>query len=164
MNNLRSTFASDVCTGVANYLCTHENVILVFPELRSNEGNKHQNYRRVSSKLVNHGNICIIECLTRHDSPYMTIKDGLHTSTLFLDSSVYDLRMTSHAVADDITAQTRELIIVRYLTRWISILFTAICMARHVKRIIVSLWNTARAPYFIMLSHSTKKSIRFKSI
>ena len=39
----------------------------LFPELRSNDGNKHQNNTRVSEETVRHESIYIILFLTRHN-------------------------------------------------------------------------------------------------
>ena len=39
----------------------------LFPELRSNEGNKHQNNARVSGETVRHENTYIILFLIRHN-------------------------------------------------------------------------------------------------
>ena len=45
----------------------------LFPELRSNEGNKHQNNTRVSAETVRHESTYIILFLTRHNE---SINDG----------------------------------------------------------------------------------------
>ena len=55
---------NNVCTRVANCLCAHERVILVFISL---VGNKHQNNTRVSAKTVRRKSTYIILFLTRHN-------------------------------------------------------------------------------------------------
>ena len=47
----------------------------LFPELRSNEGYKHQNNTRVSAETVRHESTYIILFLTRHDESTNDDKD-----------------------------------------------------------------------------------------
>ena len=69
-----------VWTRVANCLCTHDRVILVlFPDLRSNEGNKHQNKTRVSAYTVRHKSTHIILFLTRHNESINDAKTRMFT-------------------------------------------------------------------------------------
>ena len=83
---IRSDFKyieNDVCTWVTNCFSAQERVILVFmSELRSNEGNKHQNNTWVSAETVHHESTYIISFLTRHnDNKNDDKNDDLHTST-----------------------------------------------------------------------------------
>ena len=57
----------------------------LFPELPSNEGNKHQNNTRVSTETVRHESTCIILFLAWHNDDKNDNKnDDLHTSTIIL--------------------------------------------------------------------------------
>ena len=81
----------------------------LFPELRSNEGNKHQNNTRVSAETVRHESTYIILFLTRHNKSINDDKnDDLYTSSSGPTRSVFDLIMTSQSIADDVT-MTRQL-------------------------------------------------------
>ena len=51
----------------------------LFPELRSNEGNKHQNNTRVSAETVHHESTYIISHLTRHNESITTLKTTIFT-------------------------------------------------------------------------------------
>ena len=51
----------------------------LFPELRSNEGNKHQNNTRVSAWTVRHKSIYIILFLTRHKESINNAKTRIFT-------------------------------------------------------------------------------------
>ena len=80
----------------------------LFPELRSNEGNKHQNNTRVSAETVRHESTYIILFPTRHnESINYDKKDDLYTTTPCLTRSVVVLLMTSQSIADDVT-MTRQ--------------------------------------------------------
>ena len=75
----------------------------LFPELRSNEGNKHQNNTRVSALTVCHESTYIL-FLTRHNEPINDDKnEDLHTPSPWLTCSVHVLLMTSQSSADDVT-------------------------------------------------------------
>ena len=80
----------------------------LFPELRSNEGNKHQNNTRVSTETVRHESTYIILFLTRHNDDKNNDKSvDLHTSTQYFTRKVYVLLMTSQSIADDVTITTQ---------------------------------------------------------
>ena len=81
----------------------------LFPELRSNEGNKYQNNTRVSTWTVRHKSTYIILSLTWHNESinYAKNKD-LGTSSPCLTRSLYVLLMTSQPIGDDVT-KTRQL-------------------------------------------------------
>ena len=54
----------------------------LYPELRSSEGNKHQNNTRVSAKTVRHKSTYIILFLTRHNESINAAKnEDLQTSS-----------------------------------------------------------------------------------
>ena len=75
----------------------------LFPELRSNEGNKHQNNTRVSAKTVRHESTYIILFLIWHNEYIDDDKnDDLHTSSPCFTRRVYFLLMTSQSIADDV--------------------------------------------------------------
>ena len=86
---IRQNIENNVCTRVTNCFSAHERVILcLFPELRSNEGNKHHNNTRVSAETVRHESTYIILFLTRHnesinddknDDPYTLSKCFTHS-------------------------------------------------------------------------------------
>ena len=81
----------------------------LFHELRSNEGNKHQNNTRVSTGTVRHESTYIILFLTRHKESIKDDKnDDLYTSSPCLGRLVFILLMTSQSIADDVT-MTRQL-------------------------------------------------------
>ena len=88
---------------------TRELFWCLFPELRSNEGNKHQNNTGVSAETVHQESIYIILFLTWHNNDKNDNKnDEFHTSTPCLTHGVYILLMTSQSIADDVTI-TRQL-------------------------------------------------------
>ena len=101
---------NNVCTRVTNCFSAHERVILVYiPELRSNEGNKYQNYTWVSTETVRHENTYIILFLTWHTESINDDKnDDLYTSAPCLTGLVFILPMTSQSIANDVT-MTRQL-------------------------------------------------------
>ena len=74
----------------------------LFPELRSNEGNKYQNNTRVSTETVRHESKYIILFLTRHNESINDKNDDLYTSSPCLTRSVFVLQMTSQSIADDV--------------------------------------------------------------
>ena len=81
----------------------------LFPELRSNEGNKHQNNTRVSAETVRQESTYIILFLTRpNESINYDKNDDLYTSSSCLTRSVFVLLMTSQSIADGVT-MTRQL-------------------------------------------------------
>ena len=81
----------------------------LFPELRSNDGNKHHNNTRVSAEIVRHENKYIILFLTLHNDDINDDKNNdLHTSNPYLTRWVYVLLMTSQSIVDDVTI-TRQL-------------------------------------------------------
>ena len=112
---------------MANYCRAHKRVTLVyFPELRSNEDNKHQDNARASSETVRHAECTyIILFLTRHNE---TINGDKIRRTSRIDSvspSLYILLMTPQLTTERCT------IVMRahekwYLTHYIPILFTVI--------------------------------------
>ena len=58
---------NNVCTRVTNFSSLTKGIFWgIFPELRSNEGNKHQNNTRVSTETVRHKCIYIILFLKCH--------------------------------------------------------------------------------------------------
>ena len=80
----------------------------LFPELRSNEGNKYQNNTRVSAETVRHESTYIILFLTRHNESINDYKnEELYTSSPCLIRSVFVLLMTSQSTADDVTMTTQ---------------------------------------------------------
>ena len=91
------------------YMLTRGLFWCLFPELRSNEGDKHRNNTRVSAQTVCHKTTYIILFLTRHNKPINDDKnDNLHTPSPWLTCSVYVLLMTSQSSADDVK-MTRQL-------------------------------------------------------
>ena len=81
----------------------------LFPELRRNEGNKHQNNTRMSAETVRHESTCIILFLTQHNGDKNDDKnDDLHTSTPRFTRWIYIMLMTSQSIVDDVTI-TRQL-------------------------------------------------------
>ena len=75
----------------------------LFPELRSNEGNKYQNNTRVSTEAVRHESTYIILFLTRHNEFMNNDKnDDLFPLSPCLTRKVLGLLMTSQSIADDI--------------------------------------------------------------
>ena len=75
----------------------------LFPELRSNEGNKYQNNTRVSTETARHESTYIILCLTRLNESINDDKnDDLYASSP-IARSVFILLMTSQLIADDVT-------------------------------------------------------------
>ena len=94
---------------VTNCFSAHERVLLcLFPELRNNEVNKHNNNTRVSAETVRHDSTCIIIFLTRHNESINDNKYDFYTSFPCLNRSVFILLMTSQSIADDVTI-TRQL-------------------------------------------------------
>ena len=80
----------------------------LFPELRSNEGNKRQNNTRVSAQTVRHKSTYIILFLTRYNESINDAKnEDLHTSSPCLTRSLYVLLMASQSIGDDVT-MTRQ--------------------------------------------------------
>ena len=68
----------------------------LFPELRSKEGNKHQNNIRMSTEIVCHESAYINLFLTQHNDNKNDDKNGdLHASSLCLTRLIYVLLMTS---------------------------------------------------------------------
>ena len=81
----------------------------LFPELRSNEGNKYQNNTRVGAETVRHESTYIILFLTRHNGSIIDDKNNdLYTSFPCLTRKVLILLMTSQSIVDDVT-MTRQL-------------------------------------------------------
>ena len=99
---------NNVCSRVTNCFSA---ILVLFPELRSNEGNKHQNNTWVSAETVRHESTCtyIIWFLTRRNESINDDKnDDLYTSSPCLTCSVFVLLMTSQSITDDVT-MTRQL-------------------------------------------------------
>ena len=75
----------------------------LFPALRSNEGNKHQNNTRVSAETFRHESTYIVLFPTWHDE---AINDDnnkdLYTSPPCLTRWVFVLLMTLQSIADDV--------------------------------------------------------------
>ena len=83
--------------------------LCLFPELPSNEENKHKNNTRVSAETVRYLSTYIILFLTRHNESIIDDKyDDLYASSPCLTRSVYVSLMTSQSIADDVT-MTRQL-------------------------------------------------------
>ena len=95
---------------MANCLCTHKGVLLVFiSRLYSNVGNKQENNIWVSIWTIHHKSTYIILFLTWHNESISNNEnDDLHTLSSFLTRLVYVLLMMSQSIADDIT-MTRQL-------------------------------------------------------
>ena len=76
----------------------------LFPELRSNKGNKHKNNTWVSTETVCHESTYIILFLTWHDESMNADKnDDLDTLSLYLTCSAFILLMPSQWIAEDNT-------------------------------------------------------------
>ena len=82
--------------------------LCLFPELWSNEGNKHKNNTRVSAETVHHKSTYIILYLTRHSESVNDVKNDINTSSPCLIRLVFVLPMMSQSIADDVTI-TRQL-------------------------------------------------------
>ena len=83
---------------------SREGFLCLFPELRSNEGNKHKNNTRVSAETVRHESTYIILFHARHNESKNDDKNvDLYTSSPSLAHSVFVLLMTSQSIADDVT-------------------------------------------------------------
>ena len=82
---------------------TRELFLYLFPELRSNQGNKHKNNTRVSAETVRHESSYIILFLTQHNE---SINDDLHTSFPCFTLTLFLLLMTSQSIADVLTIIT----------------------------------------------------------
>ena len=68
--------------------------LYLFPQLRSNEGNKHKNNTRVSAETAHRESTYIIVFYTRHNESINENKnDDLYTSTPCLPRSVFVLLM-----------------------------------------------------------------------
>ena len=81
----------------------------LFPELRSNDGNKYQNNTRVSTETVYHESTYVILFLTRHNDYINDDKnDDLYTPSPCLTRSVFVLLLTSQSIVGDVT-MTRQL-------------------------------------------------------
>ena len=81
-------------------ICAHERVILVlFHELRTNEGNKHKNNTRVSAQTVRHESTCIILFLARHNESIIDDKNN-DRSRVFLARFIFCWWRQS--IADDV--------------------------------------------------------------
>ena len=101
---------NNVYTQVTNCFSAHERWFwCLFPELRSNEGNKHQNNTRVTAETVRHKCTYIILFLTQHNESINDDKNNdLYALSQCLTHSVFVLLMTSQSIADD-TIMTRQL-------------------------------------------------------
>ena len=89
--------------------------LCLFPELRSNEGDKHKNNIRVSAETVRHESNYIILFLTRPNEYINNDEnDDLYTSFPCLTRSVFVLLMASQSIApwrhnnDTIVMRSRE--------------------------------------------------------
>ena len=77
---------------------------VLFPELRSNKGNKHKNNPLVSAETIRHSSTFIILFLTWHNESINDDKNnGLYTSSTCLTCLVFILLMTSQSISDDVT-------------------------------------------------------------
>ena len=109
----------------------------LFPELRSNEGNKYQNNTRVSAETVRHESTYIILFLTRHNESINHYKwRDLHIAPV---SHSFGCPSADDATVDCWWRHNDQTIVTRsleqwYLTRKISILFTAIFTADRVRK------------------------------
>ena len=74
----------------------------LFPELRSDEGNKHHNNTWVSAETVCQESIYIIVFLTWHNESINDDKND-YTLSVWLTRLVFVLLMTSQSIANDIT-------------------------------------------------------------
>ena len=94
----------------------------LFPELRSNEGNKYQNNTRMSTETICHESIYIILFLTRHNESINDYKnDELYTWSPCLTGSVFVLFLTSQSIADHVT-MTRQITWIM-ISNWLDIDF-----------------------------------------
>ena len=87
---------------------TRGSFLCLFPELRSNEGNKYKNNTRVSAETVRHESAYIISFLTRHSASINHNKTTIKHRSPCLTRSVFVLMMTSQSFADGVTI-TRKL-------------------------------------------------------
>ena len=87
------------------FVLTRGLFLRLFPELRSNDGNKHKNNTRVTrQKHPSRESTYIILFLTRHLESINDDENGdLNTSPPCLTCSVFDLLMKSQSIADDVT-------------------------------------------------------------
>ena len=95
---------NNVCTLVMNYFSTHERFIFcLFPHLRSNEGNKHENSTQVSAGTVHQESTYIILCLTWHKGNKHENSTQVSAETVHRDSSYFILFLTWHnkSINDD---------------------------------------------------------------
>ena len=75
----------------------------LFPDLRINEGNKHQNDIQASAETARHESTYIILFLIRHNESINGYKNvDLYTSSPCLTRSVFVLLMTSQSIADGV--------------------------------------------------------------
>ena len=99
------------CEYIDNNLCSsaHEGVFLcLFPELRSNEGNKPKNNIWANAEAVRHEITYIILFLTRQSESINDDKnDDFYTSSPCLTRAVFLLLMTSQSIADDVTTMIK---------------------------------------------------------
>ena len=82
----------------------------LFPELRSNEANKHRNNTRMSAWTARHDstNILIFISYITQRIHKWRYNDNLHTSTPCVTCSIFILMMTSQSIADDVTMTRRS--------------------------------------------------------
>ena len=73
--------------------------LCLFPELRTNKGNKLKNNTQVGAEAVRHESTYIISFLTRHNESINDDKnDDLYTSSPCLTCSVFIPLMTSQSI------------------------------------------------------------------
>ena len=130
---------NNVCTRVANCLCAHERVILVFISL---VGNKHQNNTRVSAKTVRRKSTYIILFLTRHNvSKKWRLKRG--SSHIIPVSHSLSLHSADDVTIDWWWRDNDQTIVTRTRDKWYltPILFTAIFTAGRVRKPITFIYS-----------------------
>ena len=94
---------NNACTRVTNGFSAHERVILgLFSELRSNEGNKHQNNIRVGAETARHESTYATLFLTRYNESINVKKTTIFSHRPRV-SLVFILLMTSQSIVDDVT-------------------------------------------------------------
>ena len=81
----------------------------LFPELRSNDGNKQEHNTQVGTETVRHESTYIILFLTGYEESINDDEnDDLYISSPCITCSVFVLLMTSLQIADDVT-MTKQL-------------------------------------------------------
>ena len=129
------------CSRVMNCLCAHDRVILMLISLvakHRGQINTKITFEWVHKKFVKRVHMYYFISYTTHETISDDENCDPHTSLPFSASFVYVLLMTSQSNVDDVTITRTN--VTRpsdkwYLTRYISILFTAIFTAGRVRKV-----------------------------